>query len=162
MRYEQIHAGTSYEKVDVAAVWPASAQLAPLPLHDIDRPLVADAFRAAPSAPDIPAAAGGLIAAAYAALIAAFALATVGSRESIFMIVVSELFVVAYFTVPRFFLHIEPAAGRRPTLARFLSDGIATMTGHTSGRDALVQMLIVPVLLTVGVIAMGIAAAFIV
>ena len=161
MRYEQIHAGTSYEKVDVAAVWPASAQLAPLPLHDIDRPLRADAFRAV-SAPDMPAAAGGLIAAAYAALIAAFALATVGSRESIFMIVVSALFVVAYFTVPRIFLHIEPAAGRRPTLARFLSDGIATMTGHTSGRDALVQMLIVPVLLTVGVIAMGIAAAFIV
>ena len=132
MRYEQIHAGTSYEKVDVAAVWPATAQLAPLPLHDIDRPLRADAFRA------------------------------VGSRESIFMIVVSALLVVAYFTVPRIFLHIEPAAGRRPTLARFLSDGIATMTGHTSGRDALVQMLIVPVLLTVGVIAMGIAAAFIV
>lgn len=160
MRYEQVHAGTSYEKVDVAAVWPATAQLAPLPIHDIGRPLVADAFRAAPSAPDMPAAAGGLIAAAYAALIAAFA--TVGSRESIFMIVVSALLVVAYFTVPRIFLRIEPAAGRRPTLGRFLSDGIATMTGHTSGRDALVQMLIVPVLLTVGVIAMGIAAAFIV
>ena len=48
MRYEQIHAGNRYEKVDVAAVWPASAQLAPLPLHDIDRPLHADAGRHLP------------------------------------------------------------------------------------------------------------------
>lgn len=161
MRHEQIYDSNSYEKVDVAAVWPATVQLAPLPIPDIDRPFDADAFCAAPSAPDMPAAVGGLIAAAYAALIAAFAFATVGSRESIFMIVISALFVVAYFTVPRIFLRIEPEAGKRPTLERFLSDGIATMTGHTGGRDALVQMLIVPVFLTMGVFAMGIAAAFI-
>jgi hypothetical protein len=31
-----------------------------------------------------------------------------------------------------------------------------TLTGRSSGRDALVQMLIVPVLLTLGLAAMGI------
>ena len=161
MRHEQIHAKGSYEKIDVAAVWPAATQIAPFPIPDIERPFDPEGFHAAPSAPDVPAGVGGLIVASYAALIAAFAFATVGSRESIFMIVVSALFVVTYFTVPRIFLRIEPKAGTRPTLERFLSEGMVTMTGHSSGRDALVQMLIVPVFLTMAVLAMGIAAAFI-
>jgi len=32
-----------------------------------------------------------------------------------------------------------------------------TLTGHSSGRDALIQMMVVPVLLTLGLLAMGIA-----
>jgi hypothetical protein len=39
--------------------------------------------------------------------------------------------------------------------------GMDTLTGHCSGRAALVQMMIVPVLLTLGVAMMGIAAAII-
>ena len=161
MRHEQIRAYDSYDRVDVAAVWPATTQVAPLPIPDIERPFDAEGFRAAPSAPDVPAGVGALIAAAYAALIAAFAFATVGSRESVFMIVISALFVVTFFTIPRIFLGTEAGTGARPSFERFLSEGMATMTGHSSGRDALVQMLIVPVFLTMGVLAMGIAAAFI-
>ena len=37
--------------------------------------------------------------------------------------------------------------------------GLDTLTGHSTGKDALVQMLIVPVLLTLGLLAMGIAGA---
>jgi hypothetical protein len=42
-----------------------------------------------------------------------------------------------------------------------MRQGIDTFTGHCSGRTALVHMLIVPVFLTLGVIAMGIAIAII-
>lgn len=159
MRHEQIKIRDSYVKVDAPAVWPASTQVAPLPIPDVEQ--AAEPFRAAPSSPDVPAAVGGMIAASYAALVAAFALATVASAHSVFMIVISALFVVTFFTVPHIFLRTEAFEGRRPTLDRFLEEGIATLTGHTSGRDALVQMLIVPVFLTLGVLTMGIAAAFI-
>jgi len=161
MRHEQIKVKDSYGKVDVAAVWPSTGQVAPLPIPDIEPSAAQEVFRAAPAAPDVPAGVGILIAGSYAALVAAFAFATVASSHSIFMIVISALFVVTFFTVPRIFLGTEPKSGRRPTLERFLSQGMETLTGHSSGRDALVQMLIVPVSLTLGVIVMGIAAAFI-
>ena len=78
------------------------------------------------------------------------------------MIAIAAFFVAVFFTVPTIFFGIEPGDARRVSFDRFLSQGIDTLTGHNSGKAALVQMLIVPVLLTVGVIAMGIAAAFIV
>jgi hypothetical protein len=42
-----------------------------------------------------------------------------------------------------------------------MRDGMDTFTGHSSGGAALIQMLIVPVLLTLGAAGMGIAAAII-
>ena len=161
MRHEQFHLGDSYEKVDVGALWPSVIQVAPLPIPDVKQPCDAERFRAAPSAPDVPIGVGGLIVASYAALIAAFAFTTVGSRESVFMVVISALFVVTFFTVPRIFLRVEPRSGAHPNLERFLSEGMSTFTGHSSGKAALVQMLIVPVFLTMGVLAMGIAVAVI-
>jgi hypothetical protein len=77
------------------------------------------------------------------------------------MITISALFLVAYFTVPALFLRQEQKNGRRPSLDRFMRDGIETLTGHSTGGAALVQMLIVPVFLTLGVAVMGIAAAII-
>jgi hypothetical protein len=154
MRHEQVLDREGYSEVDVAALWPAQ-QLVPLPLPDIQ----ARGFAPTPAAADLPAAVGGLLFAAYAALIGAFALATVGSARSIFAVTISALFVVMYFTVPRIFFGVEPKAGRRPSFDRFMREGIQTLTGHSRGRDALVQMLIVPVLLTLGALAMGVAAA---
>ena len=37
--------------------------------------------------------------------------------------------------------------------------GMNTFTGHNSGKAALIQMLIVPIMLTLGVLAMGITIA---
>ena len=37
-----------------------------------------------------------------------------------------------------------------------MEKGVNTLTGHSSGREALLQMLIVPVLLTLGLLVMGI------
>lgn len=161
MRHEQVLDQESYNRVVVPSAWSAP-QIVPLPMGLEEGPAAGPAadFAPTPAAPDVPGAVGGLIVAAYAGLIGAFALATAGSAESIFAIVIAALFAVAFFTVPRIFLAVEPNDKRRPSLQRFMREGMDTLTGHSSGRDALVQMLIVPVLLTFGALAMGIAAAW--
>ena len=161
MRHDQISKKNSYTKVDVAAVWPASVQVAPLPLPEADERPMAD-FSPTPAAPDVPGAVGGLIVASYFALIGAFTLATVGSAQSIFAIAIVLVFAVSFFTVPRIFFAVEPKAGRRPSFQAFLHQGMQTLTGHCAGKDALIQMMIVPVLLTFGALAMGVAAAFLI
>ena len=161
MRHEQIADKGSYKKVDVAAVWPVAPQMAPVPVPDVSETMQREAMAPTPAAADMPAGVGVLIVAAYASLIGAFAFATVASAHSVFMISISALFVVAFFTVPRIFFNVEPKAARRPSLDRFLAEGMETLTGHNSGRAALVQILIVPVFLTLAALAMGIAASFI-
>lgn len=158
MRHEQIADKASYTKVEMPAAWPASARVAPLPLVEA-REEAAEAFAPTPSCPDVPAAAGGLVVAAYVGLVATFAVGLTGSAQSLFAIAICGLFLAAFFAVPRIFLGLEGEAKPRPSFQRFLNEGMATMTGRSSGRDALVQMLIVPVLLTFGAAAMGIAAA---
>ena len=161
MDSEQFFARHSYDSMDVAAVWPTSASVAPYPIPEIEPIGQRSEFQATPAAPDVPAAVGGLIVASYAGLIAALAIATVGSGESIFVIVVAALFAVAFFTVPRIFFAIERDSGARASFDDFLRKGMNTFTGHNSGKAALVQMLIVPVLLTLGVLAIGITIAMV-
>jgi hypothetical protein len=161
MRHEQVVARNNLTEVDIAAVWPGNTPFAPMPLPDLPRLGDPDGHRASPAAPDVPAAVGRLIVVAYAALIAAFALTAAGSRESIFMISISALFVVIFFTVPRLILGVEPKGASRPSFSRFMASGMDTFTGWSSGQAALVQILIVPVFLTGGVLAMAIAAAII-
>ena len=116
-------------------------------------------FRPAAAAPDVPAAVGILLFACYLALISALAIATAGPGESKFALVIAALFVVAFFTVPRLILAQEPVDGARMTMDRFLAGGIETFTGHCSGRAALVQMFVVPVLLALGVLSIAIIIA---
>ena len=159
MDREQFFARQDYDSIDIAAVWPTSAPLAPLPLPELERTRESQEFRATPAAPDVPAAVGGMIAASYAGLIVALAVATVGSAESLFVIVIAALLVTTFFTVPRIFFAVERESGVRTSFDDFLRDGMDTWTGHNSGKAALVQMLIVPVMLTLAVLAMGIIIA---
>ena len=159
MDSEQFLAGQGYDSIDVAAVWPTSAPVAQFPVPEMEPISQRPEFRATPAAADVPAAVGGMIAASYAGLIAALAIATVSSAESIFVIVIAALFVVAFFTVPRIFFAVERDSGARASFDDFLRKGINTFTGHNSGKAALVQMLIVPVMLTLAVLAMGIIIA---
>jgi len=119
------------------------------------------AFRAAPATPDVPAAIGMLLFGSYLALVGALALATAGPGESKFMLVIAALFVVAFFTVARLIFAVEPKAGSHPAMEQFLARGIETYTGHCSGGAAIVQMFIVPVLLTLGMLAIALLIAFI-
>lgn len=111
--------------------------------------------RLSSSVPDVPTSVGGLIAASYGALLAALFVATAGSLSSIFMIIIAAVFMAVFFTVPGIFFSVENEPNRRPSLSAFVHKGIATYTGHSSGSAALVQMLIVPVFLTLGVICIG-------
>lgn len=50
-----------------------------------------------------------------------------------------------FLAVLRIFLGFEPKTTGRLSLDQFLSEGIMTYTGPTSGKTALAQILIVPV-----------------
>ena len=151
MRYDPDTFERSQLIDETAVTLLAASTLSPSPVGE--RP------GAVAAAPDVPAAVGGLIAAAYAALIVALFIATAGSLSSIFAIVIAGLFVAIFFTVPRIFFAVEPMLERRPGLSLFLKSGMQTMNGHSSGPSALIQMLVVPVFLTFGVLAMGLIAA---
>ncbi|HEX8308064.1 MAG TPA: hypothetical protein VF645_06550 [Allosphingosinicella sp.] len=159
MRYQPIETKTAGPDAPVAAVWPSfdEALLARQPLEpqrvglDPARP-----FRPAAAAPDVPAAVGRLIVAPYVALLGVFFALFAGSPLAFFSIVVCSVFVGMYFAVPRIFFAVEADRARRPTLSQFLHGGLQTLTGRTGGTDALIQMLIVPVLVTFGLAAMGI------
>lgn len=113
------------------------------------------ARRPAAAVPDMPKAAGVFMIIAYASLMAAFALTIHGARAD-FAIVIAAFYVIMFFALPAVFLGTEADRTRRPDLVQFLDRGIDTATGPISGGGALVQMLIVPVLLALGVFAMGI------
>ena len=161
MDREQFFARQDYDSIDIAAVWPTSSPLAPLPVPELERTRERQEFRATPAAPDVPAAVGGMIAASYAGLIVALAVATAGSGKSTFVIAIAALLVIVFFTVPRIFFSVERGSGVRASFDDFMRNGMDTLTGHNSGSSALVQMLIVPVLLTLAVLTMGIAIAMI-
>jgi hypothetical protein len=107
------------------------------------------------AAPDMPKAAGILMILAYAMLMGAFVVTIHGARAD-FAITIAVFYVAMFFGVPAVFLGMERDRTRRPDLIQFLDRGIDTATGHISGAGALVQMLLVPVLLAFGVLAMGI------
>lgn len=159
---------TALAKIDVhydEHVWPVLNRENPFPrLVETEADEVSELplslrFRSAAAAPDVPAVVGILLFACYLALISALAIATAGPGESKFALVIAALFVVAFFTVPRLILAQEPVDGARVTMDQFLSRGIETFTGHCSGRAAMVQMFVVPVLLTIGVLSIAIIIA---
>ena len=159
MGREQPIARQSYDAIDVAAIWPSSATFAPLPVWELEPAVDRQESHATPAASDVPGAVGAMIAASYAGLIVALGVATAGSGESLFVITISALFVLIFFTVPRIIFAVERDSGVRATFDEFLRNGVNTFTGHNGGKAVLVQMLIIPITLTIGVIAMGIAIA---
>jgi hypothetical protein len=140
-------------------VWPVLNRAVPSPdpvPAAVDESL---AFRPAEATPDVPAAIGRLLFGCYLALVGALALATAGPGQSWFMLVIAGLFVVAFFSVAHSIFAQEPARGRRPAMERFLARGMDTFTGHCSGGAAMVQMFVVPVLLTLGMLLIALVIA---
>ena len=147
---------------DQEPVWPVLTRQEPpaVPLQLVQKEVApVTPFRAAQAAPDVPGAVGASLFAAYLALVGALALATAASGVSSFVLAIAGLFVVAFFAVPRFIMAQEPKAGSPLSIDRFLADGMETFTGHCSGRAALVQMFVVPVLLTLGILLIGLIIA---
>ena len=90
------------------------------------------------------------------ALLAAFPLLITHDRSSVFAVVIAAFYLAMLFAIPAIFFRIEGDTSRRPDLSVFLERGMHTATGHISGKGALAQMLVVPVLLTFAILAMGI------
>ena len=146
MRHQELHNTEAYDVVELAELWPErAAEL------DGSRPVAG-----APAVPDLPAAAGVMMAGVYAALMGAFALTLAHDGHAGFVIAIGMFFVAMFFAVPLIFLRMERDDSRRPSLNVFLETGIDTATGRLSGAAALVQMLIVPFLLACAILAMGV------
>lgn len=160
MRYQPIDPKSASPEGPVAAVWPSfeEALLNRRPVEQgLDRQDDAEpAFSPAPAVPDVPAAVGRLVVAPYVALLGVFFGLFAGSPLAFFSIAVCTVFVAMYFAVPRIFLAVEADPTRRPSLSQFMHGGLETLTGRTGGKDALIQMMIVPVLVTFGLTTMGI------
>ena len=149
---------------NIPAAWPAAdVPTIPAPANDarlgtVAAPAVAEQSFPAPLAADVPAGVGGLLLFSYGAMFTTLLLTMTGSAQALFVVVIAVLCVSSIFIVPGILIAAEPLEKARPSLDRFLAEGIGTGTGHSTGKDALVQMLIVPVLLTFALIAMGITA----
>lgn len=108
--------------------------------------------------PDVPPAVGHMIVASYAALLGAFGLVFLSSADVLFMIGVCAVYLAVYLGVPWVMLRVE--AQHRPHAERgfsdFLETGISTWTGRVSGTAALVQILTIPLALTLAVCGLGV------
>jgi hypothetical protein len=147
-------------EVPVAAVWPslaAEALVAPAPANDGEAPA---AFEPTPAMADVPAGVARLVVGSYAALILVFYALFARSALAFFSITVCAFFVAMFFSIPKIFLAVEAAPGRPVPFDRFMREGMAILTGRSGGRDAIVQMVIVPVLLTLGLAAMGLIGRY--
>lgn len=111
-----------------------------------------------PAVPDLPPAVGRAIVGIYAALVLVFLLTMGKGGQAVFMIAISALYVTIFMAVPRIFFAVEKDGSKRPDMSRFMERGIDTNTGRMSGSAALLQMFAVPVLVTLGVLAMGLIA----
>jgi hypothetical protein len=140
----------------VAAVWPTGAIESFTAAPPAEAAEASEPFAFTPAMAGVPHGVAKLIVGSYAALILVFLGLFARSPLALFAITICAFFVAMFFAVPKIFLAIEAAPGTRPTLGRFMRSGLGTLTGRTSGRDALVQMLIVPVLLTLGLAGIGI------
>ena len=106
--------------------------------------------------PDVPASIGLMLIGVYVAIVGLFALTIATAGQGPFMIAIDVAFLAAFFSVPMIMLKQEKDMSRRPTLGRFMAQGMQTYTGHISGGGALAQMFVVPVSLAFGVLAIGI------
>jgi hypothetical protein len=151
MRHERVHIRESFDVVDAAAIWPHAGAPISLAIGELDQ-------RPTPAVPDMPVAVGRAIVCLYSALIIIFFLTMGFGGEARFMIAISGLYLAMFLGVPSVFLRVEADPSRRPSMAGFMARGIQTHTGPMSGRSALAQIFVVPALLTLGILAIGLAA----
>lgn len=152
MRHEHLNDRSSFDVVEISTLdGPASEALAQLDLGRERRPEAA--------VPDVPPAIGLMMISIYVAIVGLFALTIANAGQASFMIAIDLVFLVAFFSVPVIMLKHERDPARRPSMSKFLSQGMQTYTGPVSGSGAMVQMFVVPVLLAFAVLAIGIIIA---
>ncbi len=154
MRHEQLNQRDSFDVVEIPThVGTTAEALAQLERGSNRGPQAA--------VPDVPSSVGLLMVGIYVSIVALFALTIANAGQGPFMIAIDAMFLAAFFAVPAIFLKQERDPARRPTMSRFLSQGMQTYTGHVTGGGALTQMFVVPVLLAFAVLAIGILVALV-
>jgi len=111
-----------------------------------------------PVSPTLPYAAPVLVVLAYAGVLGSFWLSFAGDSSAALSIGVSTFYALVFFGVPYALWRTEARHGAspsRPALPEFLRGDFETIDGRISGRAALVQVLLVPVVLAFGSLAIG-------
>ena len=124
--------------------------------HVSYRKIAARAVRAAVH-PDLHPAVYKLFTASWAALIAVFVATFAESPFTLFMLAVVIGYAIMFFGVPYVMSRVakpETNVGNVP-FADFLRGQVQTLTGPVSSAEALMQVLMVPVCLTLGALAIG-------
>jgi len=111
------------------------------------------------AAHEIPAAVGWMIVGAYAGIMSLFILTFARSAEPAMVTVISALYALIYLAVPAIFLRVEGRSGHT-TLPGFLNSGLQTNTGHVTGREAIVQIMTIPLAIAVAVGGICVIVAF--
>ena len=96
----------------------------------------------------------------WVALFGVFALTFLGQPYALFMVVVAVVTSSSLFIVPGLILREGRKAALRPvdapsSIGEFLRGEFATLTGPLNGAEALAQILLVPVCLTFGAVAIS-------
>ena len=78
------------------------------------------------------------------------------SANALFMVAIGTFYALMFFGVPVIMSRMAPTRPRPGSLAGFLRGRFATIDGPISGLDALLQVILVPVALGLGGIAIGI------
>ena len=99
MPHEHDSTVKTQDAVNVAAVWPATARMAPAPIPDIVQAAPVAARTPMAPAPRLTGILRVVLAAAYLALIAALAAAAVATRELALIVVIAALLLAAFFTL---------------------------------------------------------------
>lgn len=147
MRHEQLKNRDSFDLVD-----PARAATAVAHARTISG--------TTPAVPDVPAALGVISILLYSMIVGFFALTIANKGFGLFIIGIDIAFLAAFFSVPALFLKFEGDTSRRPSLDRFLSQGMQTYTGPVTAKGAMAQMFVVPALLAFAALAIGMIATF--
>jgi hypothetical protein len=109
---------------------------------------------------EMPKALYGVTVGLYLAFLAIMAIG-LASPGLIIPMAIFAFFIIAGFGLPALWTRIEPTDEAKPqlTLGGLAQNGIMTATGHMSGRDATVQMIILPVVIVMwGLVTVTIAA----
>jgi len=92
----------------------------------------------------------------WVGLLAVFWITFWMSTGALFMITVGTFYAVMFFGVPYAMTRQTPAIVPARSLAGFARGRFATLYGPVSGADALLQVILVPLLLALGGVAFGI------
>ena len=93
----------------------------------------------------------------WAALIAVFLATFAESPYTLYMLAVVIGYAIMFFGVPYVMSRMAPpdTTVGKASFLQFLRGEVDTFTGHVSGAEALIQVIMVPLALTLGAIAIG-------